>query len=455
MKILWVEDFGGGILAGSKFAQQIFDQLFEEVNLEDVLDPDASDFAGELSRLFKEHTPHEICVCTSYLEWKKENEQQGGDFDIAIIDINLDSHTTPDDEKPEKIGGVEFDSKAGLYIYHQLIKQRLPEDNIALFTGESESAGDFLDHCGEILLDTPKNIIEKTPLGLKRLKEWITQKARSTTRKTGIKVLLVEDERDVLNILAKRFREDGYEVTTAENGHEALLLTRDDRFDVIVTDVMMPLVSGLELLEHFHTENPSTPVILLTGFALSSINPKKLLRFRAFDLIEKGGRGTLQELLDSARRATWEKSKGGKHRRLRVFLCHASEDKESVRSLYKKLSKAGFDPWVDKEKLLPGQDWQEEIVTAVKATDVVIVCLSRASISKEGYVQKEIKYALDLADEKPQGTIFLIPLRLEQCEIPSQLQRWQSADVFDQAEDYDRLLSALNRRADSLGLLGS
>jgi hypothetical protein len=53
------------------------------------------------------------------------------------------------------------------------------------------------------------------------------------------------------------------------------------------------------------------------------------------------------------------------------------------------------------------------------------------------------------------GTLFLIPLRLEQCEIPAHLRRWQSADMFERDEDYDRLLLALRLRAESLGLLES
>jgi hypothetical protein len=49
----------------------------------------------------------------------------------------------------------------------------------------------------------------------------------------------------------------------------------------------------------------------------------------------------------------------------------------------------------------------------VRAADAILVCLSPDSINKEGYVQKEIKYALDVADEKPEGVIFFIPARLE------------------------------------------
>src|ERR1041384_8722341 len=103
---------------------------------------------------------------------------------------------------------------------------------------------------------------------------------------------------------------------------------------------------------------------------------------------------------------------------LRVFLCHGREDKPQVRELYIQLQTDGFAPWLDEEDLLPGQDWQLEITKAVRASDIVIVCLSQTSTTKSGFVQKEIKFALDVADEKPVGTIFLIPLRFENCDVP-------------------------------------
>ena len=87
-------------------------------------------------------------------------------------------------------------------------------------------------------------------------------------------------------------------------------------------------------------------------------------------------------------------------RPLKAFLCHASGDKPAVRELYKRLVFEGVDAWLDKEKLLPGQDWRVEIPKAVQEADVVIVFLSKNSITKEGYVQKEIKDALDVAEER-------------------------------------------------------
>jgi outer membrane protein assembly factor BamD (BamD/ComL family) len=137
-------------------------------------------------------------------------------------------------------------------------------------------------------------------------------------------------------------------------------------------------------------------------------------------------------------------------RPLKVFLCHASGDKPPVRDLYKQLSAEGIDAWLDQEKLLPGQDWRLEIPQAVQEADVVVVCLSKKSITKEGYVQKEIRFALDIAEEKPEGTIFLIPARLEDCMVPERLSRWQWVDLYEE-DGFVRLLRSLNLRANKVG----
>lgn len=138
-------------------------------------------------------------------------------------------------------------------------------------------------------------------------------------------------------------------------------------------------------------------------------------------------------------------------RKLKVFLCHSSGDKPAVRELYKRLQADGFEPWLDEEELLPGQKWQQEIPKAVRAADTILVCLSRGSTAKDGYVQKEIKYALDAADEKPEGTIFVIPLRLEDCSIPERLKDWHVGNLYEE-RGYEKLLRALGACAGKLGL---
>ncbi|HEY6341265.1 MAG TPA: toll/interleukin-1 receptor domain-containing protein [Bryobacteraceae bacterium] len=130
---------------------------------------------------------------------------------------------------------------------------------------------------------------------------------------------------------------------------------------------------------------------------------------------------------------------------LRVFICHSSGDKKEVSTLYHRLRRDGFAPWLDEENILPGQGWEAEIRQAVRDSDIVVVCLSRSSITKEGYVQTEIKLALDVAEEKPEGTIFVIPARLEDCKVPQRLVGFHWVDLFD-TRGYDRLVAALRTR---------
>jgi hypothetical protein len=137
-------------------------------------------------------------------------------------------------------------------------------------------------------------------------------------------------------------------------------------------------------------------------------------------------------------------------RRLRAFLCHCSEDKPRVRELYKKLWADNIKPWLDEKDILPGTDWDVAIRNAVRESDVVMVCLSSTAVNKEGYVQKELKGILGVADEKPEGTIFVIPVKFEECRTPESLRHLQCVTYGD--EGYDGLKRALQVRARSLGL---
>ena len=125
-----------------------------------------------------------------------------------------------------------------------------------------------------------------------------------------------------------------------------------------------------------------------------------------------------------------------------VFLCHSSGDKERVRELYRRLSDDNIRCWFDEEDLLPGQNWEYEIARAIRRSRFVLACVSRSSVTKTGYVQKELKKAIDLADEQPEGVAYLIPVRLEECEIPDRLSQWQWVDLFKD-NGYERLIRGL------------
>jgi len=136
-------------------------------------------------------------------------------------------------------------------------------------------------------------------------------------------------------------------------------------------------------------------------------------------------------------------------RRLKVFLCHASADKPKVRELYRYLRRRGVMPWFDEKDLVPGQDWQGEIPKAIRTCDAIIICLTKNSLDTEGYVQREIRFALDRALQMPEGRIFIIPARFEECDVPSSLANFQWVDLFDEG-GYIRMMKALRFRAAAL-----
>ena len=133
-------------------------------------------------------------------------------------------------------------------------------------------------------------------------------------------------------------------------------------------------------------------------------------------------------------------------RPLKVFLAHANDDKQIVRHLHDRLVRSGVRVWLDEERLLPGQNWEGEIRRAVQESDAVIVCLSKRYIEHRGYRHRELRIALEEAALFPEGEIFLIPARLEECEVPDNLRSLQRVDLF-KSSGYGRLMMALKKRA--------
>ena len=100
------------------------------------------------------------------------------------------------------------------------------------------------------------------------------------------KVLLVDDEKDFVESLSERLDIRNFDVTCAYNGDEALKFMRDQDFDVIILDVLMPGKDGVETLQEIKKIKPLTQVIMLTGNATveTAINGMKL---GAYDYLMK------------------------------------------------------------------------------------------------------------------------------------------------------------------------
>jgi hypothetical protein len=133
----------------------------------------------------------------------------------------------------------------------------------------------------------------------------------------------------------------------------------------------------------------------------------------------------------------------------KVFLCYSHRDQEAVQTLYFRLKKDGVEVWLDREKLLPGQNWEYEIRGAIISSQIVIVCLSRHFNRQKGYRHEELKIALEKAALLPDDEIFIIPARLEKCDTPDSLRHLHRVDLFE-ADGYKKLMQALRKQIASM-----
>ena len=82
----------------------------------------------------------------------------------------------------------------------------------------------------------------------------------------NVKILVVDDEEHICSTLSRHFEYLGYDVDTACNGREALVKLEDSRTDIIISDIKMPEMDGVELLERVRQEYPMIRVIMMTGY---------------------------------------------------------------------------------------------------------------------------------------------------------------------------------------------
>jgi hypothetical protein len=117
----------------------------------------------------------------------------------------------------------------------------------------------------------------------------------------------------------------------------------------------------------------------------------------------------------------------------RVFICHAGEDKDFANFLYEELKKAGFTPWLDKESLRGGDEWEKEIEKAIKnEIDYVIVLQSNHLAEKiEGYVNKEINMALKRQETFRRGIRFILPVIIDDGPLLEELKHLHTIDLSD------------------------
>ena len=131
-------------------------------------------------------------------------------------------------------------------------------------------------------------------------------------------------------------------------------------------------------------------------------------------------------------------------RQRQVFITYAHSDRNAVRKLYQRIMRCGVNVWLDEKKLTPGQNWKYEIRQAILTSDVVIICLSKQFNKQGGFRHQELEIALGKAKSLPDDEIFLIPVRLEKCDLPEPVRPWQCVNLFE-TDGYKKLLKTLRK----------
>jgi hypothetical protein len=126
----------------------------------------------------------------------------------------------------------------------------------------------------------------------------------------------------------------------------------------------------------------------------------------------------------------------------RIFLSYARTDKADVETIYDRLGKEGHKPWMDSRDIFPGEDFKRAIEKAISNSDIILPCLSANSVDRRGFIQRELKQALDLWKERLESDIYIIPVRLEDCKAPESLANFQWIDLFE-PDGWSRLLKAI------------
>ncbi len=255
-------------------------------------------------------------------------------------------------------------------------------------------------------------------------------------------ILLADNDKVFLQNLREFLERRGYQVICATNPVDAREIL--DQIPIALAILDYRLVddnderdrSGLSLARATMTANP-VPKIILTkfdryGYAVEALRPVKGGKAAAVDFVVK------QEGLERIAQAIENILVSA-----RIFLCYARPDEEEVDLLYKDLTAAGFIPWMDKKHITGGERWEVAIRKAIRTADFFVICLSDNSVNRRGFMQREIRLALDIWDEKLENDIYLIPARLEQCAVThDRLRELQWVDLFE-SDGFLRLCLAI------------
>jgi DNA-binding response OmpR family regulator len=242
------------------------------------------------------------------------------------------------------------------------------------------------------------------------------------------RILVADDNETNRDILATRLEANGYEVLHARDGEEALAITRQHRPDLILLDIMMPKLDGIEVCKQLKADAALhlTPVIMVTAKAdsgdvvegldagadeyLTKPIDQKALVARVKALLR------LKARYDSATPVK-PKLPGSAD----LFISYSRQDLSTIKSLAATLQKRGWSVWFD-QHLQAGVSFDRVIEQALTNARAVVVAWSKNSVNSD-WVRAEAAYA----QEKGK----LLPIRLDNAPLPLRFTHVHTIDFWD------------------------
>ncbi len=232
-------------------------------------------------------------------------------------------------------------------------------------------------------------------------------------------ILVVDDEKDIRDRLKKHIGKKGYNVITASSIKTAKEFIVNEELYCVIIDLTLDSSSEFGGMEVFHfARSNKIHIIFLSAYVFQTLKENfekeiktNILKEIEKDYIHKGGENNyIRAVIDKL-----IKIENRKNDRF-VFISYAREDREVAIKLYNNLVSYGINAWIDIRKLLPGQKWKDVIIKAINQCSHFIAIFSENSVSKRGYVQKEVAAALEILEKLPSSSIYFIPVRLDECE---------------------------------------
>ncbi len=265
------------------------------------------------------------------------------------------------------------------------------------------------------------------------------------SRPSGVyrrKILVVDDDYRYRKLIKFEFGPE-FDIFVAGSVREAVsVIEVESNVDVVVLDLQLPDRSGLDFVGELSALGLRPKVIVLTAFPELLGPEEAILRDISYFLAKesRGHIGCLRFAVDSL---LYESSEDRRVESLRVFICCASEDVSTAKVIHDKLVLLGHRPWLYSRDLLPGEHWKRRIKREIEQSEVFFFCLSPRSVSKAGFVQAEFRFALEMSRELPAGRVFIIPVILEDCEMPGDLEHI-SCIRLDSDKCFEKIEAALS-----------